>query len=137
MKLILLTFATLFVSSATFASTATFKMYHDSNARVSPLCDVYTELNLDIQNRSAVATLTNKVEGVCDIVVDPNKRTYELELSSQYCGTKTYTFDDGADSKVTLTDNRGRRCEDVIPALIVVSELSRNHGTENILYSKD
>ncbi|MEK6579772.1 MAG: hypothetical protein AABZ55_11140 [Bdellovibrionota bacterium] len=128
-----MTIAVLAVPS--FAAEKTFKMYHEPRAEVDTGCDAYTELRLDIRGKTAVATLVNRLAGTCDLHVSPKKRAYVFNLADTDCGTKTYSWTDGADYEAELADNRTRTCENVIPALIVLKEINQNDGTVSVLYS--
>jgi hypothetical protein len=124
------------IQSAFAAQPKIFKMYRKPHAKVDSFCDVYTKLELNVNGNGGSARLSNHVAGVCEIAVQENPRSYNLVLGSTDCGTKTYRQDDDADNAVEVTDNRGRLCENVIPALIVVKEYDQN-GNESVLYSKD
>ena len=105
-------------STTAFAQVDSFKMYPQARANPSPMCDVFTSLTLTPNSNGVTANLVNGVSGVCTIVVAPNERSYSLTLQGDDgCGSTIYTG-----HNVKLTDNRARRCEDVIPALIVFKE---------------
>jgi predicted secreted protein len=55
----------------------------------------------------------------------PVPRTYRLKLSGTDCGTNIYTGSvtrKGTRSEVTITDNRARKCRDLVRAKVIVDE---------------
>ena len=114
----LLVLATL-TSFSALAATQSFKMYTRPNVTPNPGCDVYTRLTLEENHTGVTIHLLNVVGGFCELYVEPNPRSYELEFFRKSCGSDH--FESAAD-EVALVDNRGRICDDVIPGLIVLKE---------------
>ena len=131
-KLFLTFIGTMIASQVALAESKNFKMYREPFAKVNVNCDIYTKLVLEVDGNTAFAKLSDHVGGFCEIHVDENKRSYQLAISGTDCGTKIYQQDAVAE----VVDNRGRRCENMIPALIVLKEYDQN-GNESVLYSKD
>jgi hypothetical protein len=100
-------------------------------------CDVGTHLVLDRgQLFGDFAYLENFVNGVCDLYVPPEARTYRLSTGRDGCGSLVYTGSiPGTQRTVEIVDNRTRICDDVIPALLVVIE--REGDEVRQLYSVD
>jgi hypothetical protein len=123
------------VSSDALAKTAieSFKLYARPGVVPSLDCDVHTELTL-----SGVATLREVVGGVCEIYVEPNERSYRLEVAGTDCGSVIYSGKASRGGKaisVTITDHRGRTCRDVREADIVVEETGVVEGAVQRLFS--
>lgn len=114
------------------ASAATFRLYDKPNATPDGFCDKYFELKLSPTS----ATMTNKLAGSCEIFVPPNPRTYTLSVKDDGCGSKVYTGKSG-DRLITITDNRARLCENVIAALVVVTETTAGAARQFYSYDKD
>ena len=81
---------------------------------------------LELSTSPARATIRETLIGGCEILVEPNVRSYtSLTGTADGCGTTTYT---GSTSNangsytVSIEDNRGRRCEDYRPAKVIVRE---------------
>lgn len=133
-------FITLVVAGAVAnAKSATYFMYTKPNAVVFPECDKHTKLVLDVNSATGkgTATLSNHVAGACDLYVFPDKRTYELSLSSKDCGTNVYVgVNQNNGSQITVVDNRARVCENVILAAVITTE-KNIRGESFTLYSKD
>lgn len=112
-----------------------FKLYGRPGFVPSTTCDVHTELSL-----SNVATLREVVAGVCEIAVEPNERSYRLELAGTDCGSVIYRGSKRVSGKltsITVTDHRGRTCRDVRDADIVVEESGVTEGAVQRLFSFD
>jgi hypothetical protein len=120
-------------SSAALAAPDTFKMYDQPNAEPNESCDIYTQLKLDVNGDGGTAKLENRVSGGCEIYIAPNPRSYELIGEEDGCGSYIYR---DANGEIEITDNRGRLCEDVIPALIVMDEIIGDDAVRT-KYSKD
>jgi hypothetical protein len=136
MKLFL-AFITILNVAPAFATVQKFRMYSKPHTKIDRVCDVYTELKLNIVGDAAKATLTDKVSGLCEMYRPENKRSYTLELTKTDCGSRIYTWSDGGDREASIVDNRGRVCENLVPALIVVREINSDESTERVLYSHD
>jgi hypothetical protein len=112
-----------------------FKLYGRPGFVPSATCDVHTELAL-----SNVATLREVVSGVCEIDVEPNERSYRLELAGTDCGSVVYRGAKRVSGKltsITVTDHRARTCRDVREADIVVEESGVTEGAPQRLFSLD
>ncbi len=127
---------TLFAGLAS-AATSQFKMYDRPDAAVEEFCNVYTSLVLKTPGAQsdAEATLSNKLQGGCELHVDPNLRSYELKLKSTSCGSKYYVGSTES-STIKVTDHRSRRCRDKVSAKILVVETNEN-GKTTKLFSLD
>lgn len=96
------------------------KLYDVPNATVALSCDVFTQLTVTEQDGKATATLANSVNGVCEIAILPDERSFEVE-KSESCGSKIYTAKSGA-KIFRAQDNASRLCEDIRPALVEANE---------------
>lgn len=104
----------------------------------SGTCDVYTKMTLDLSE--GYVALEEKMEGECKIAVDPNPRTYHLQLTGTPCGSRVYeahVTTNGEARDLTLTDHRTRLCRDLVPARIIVDEANRDGSGFRTLYSFD
>lgn len=101
-----------------FAGTQTFKMYTEMNVKPNPNCDLHTEMKVTKTGNTATVKLVNKVGGFCEIYADPTPRTFKLTAAASDCGSLVFT---NKTAKVTLTDNKTRLCDDMIPALMVLN----------------
>src|SRR5438045_3047138 len=122
----LILFILLVTAQSALASQSTFKMYREPHAKVDPHCDSYTELLLNVDGNIGQARLTHRLAGECDMYFEPNVRNYNLVFDKNDCGTVIYTQDEDADEAIEVIDNRGRVCENLIPALIVLKEYGSN-----------
>jgi hypothetical protein len=126
------------VKDESAATSSTFKLYTEPNFQPNPTCDVHTLLVLETGPSGNKASLSNVLTGQCELFVSPNPRTYSnLQVEDDGCGSKVYTGQRSVGSEadlITITDNRARTCENVIPALIVVNEKSR--GFDRTLFSQ-
>jgi hypothetical protein len=127
-----------FVSSVAMADT--FKMYSQPFAQPDQSCDVFTSLQIDYGKGGITATLVDSLSGTCRMFVQPNPRAYIVPAQGvdDGCGSKTYLARNSATGRpmFTLVDNRHRTCENLIPALIVITEYNES-GVATTLYSKD
>ncbi len=132
-------FAVMMILGASVASAATdqFQMYRTPNAAVEPFCNVYTSLTLTAPgaNADAEAILARRLQGTCEIHVEPNLRAYDLTLVSNSCGSKYYEGSVGT-AKIKVIDHRTRLCRDLVPAKIIMTETD-TQGNTTTLYSKD
>lgn len=135
MKLVI---ATVVMISAlqSFAKTESFRMYDQPRKQVDTFCNRYTQLQLDIEGTVGTATVSNHLEGACEIYVPENKKTYRVALKDSSCGSKIYVDVTASQPRIEIVDNRTRICEDVIPALIVMKLLGRD-GRMYPFYSQD
>jgi len=93
----------------------------------SPGCTVGTELVLQGSPQAGVvAHLRERVLGACEIYVEPNVRSYRLQLAETSCGSLIFRgvarLADGRGATLELTDHRSRMCMDLVPAQIVAQE---------------
>jgi hypothetical protein len=91
---------------------------------VASACDVHTHLSLK-NDGASTATLTEVVGGACRLAVQPNLRTYQLRFTKTECGSRYYSGshkDADGTHAITIVDHRGRICEDIVPAQIVLTE---------------
>ncbi len=66
-------------TSHSFASekiSEEFKLYHKANYQPNPGCNVWTSLEINYVEKSA--TLKERVNGLCGVMINPNPRTYAL-----------------------------------------------------------
>ena len=122
------------VSMNSFAETRraveNFHLHTTRDTAEDSFCDIHTKMVIDYA--ASKITLTEAVSGACEIHVEPNQRTFQLQTQEDDgCGS---TEIEGVrilgESVLTLkvTDNRGRLCENVIAAEIVVTEKTLRHG---------
>lgn len=106
-----------------------FKMYEEARFQPSAFCDVHTTLILKNSDEGIIAHVSNDLDGVCELAVFPNLRTYKLTATSTSCGSTTYsgTIIDGANDNIPTTieviDHRRRICRDIVPARIILNEV--------------
>jgi hypothetical protein len=133
------------IASPAFAETEVFKLYRERNQQIDAFCDQYTELKLTSNGFRATAVLTPKVQGACEVLPRGQARTYLLKFKDDGCGSKVFRSLNNFDGEeipeehsapLEITDNRGRLCENVIPALIVVKEIVGGDVVVN-MYSQD
>ena len=102
-----------------------FKLYEEPGKIPNRVCDIHTRLDLATFTRTARARFVNLVDGLCEIYVEPNDRTYNVRLTAQPCGSKVFEgvrrTAEGV-AKVRITDHRTRLCKDLPPAKIIVEE---------------
>lgn len=125
--------------AAEFA-TGSFELYGTPHFQPNGFCDRGVKLTLDrTQLQGNVAFLENFLHGACEIFVPANPRHYKItSVTDDGCGSRVYRGTaQGArgQHEIEITDNRGRLCENVIPALVVVTE--RGPDGEQTLYSHD
>ncbi len=114
------------ISTPSHAATEVFRMYDQPNPEVSTFCNRFTKLQLNLNGNSGTATISNHLEGFCEIYVQENKKTVKITLKEVSCGSKIYKNLDSSQAQIEIVDNRTRVCEDVIPALIVLKQLGRD-----------
>jgi hypothetical protein len=133
-KLILIALTVL--STSAFAKTVEFKMDKKPHAIINDNCDKYTLMKLTIDGSSATAELTNRVDGLCEVMVMPNPRTYHLTWKTTQCGSKFYV-DAAPNGKAIaeLTDHRSRQCRDMPPAYVMFTEFDGDTAYD--LYSRN
>jgi hypothetical protein len=116
-----------------------FHLFDKPHAQTGGFCDRFVTMNLMTSPDKNVAKLENSLEGVCEIVVVPDPRTYNLTGKEDGCGSMIYkgtTTANGRNFSIEITDNRGRTCENVIAALIVATEQIEGFPAQ-ALFSKD
>lgn len=108
-------------ANAAGVAAGSFKLYDQPGATPTPFCDVHTTLTLG----AGKANVAEALSGACEIYVAPNPREYALTAAGTSCGSRIWTgkAQRGIELySITITDNRTRVCDDLIPALIVVEE---------------
>ncbi len=118
-----------------------FRMYADQNATPGGSCDRYTSLELSAEE-GGKALLREELDGVCDLHVPPDERTYSLQFVREECGSRIYhgtrTMVGAVRVELELTDHRNRACRDLPPATIVAVEHSSGiFPLRNEFYSFD
>jgi hypothetical protein len=101
-----------------------FKLYLSPGEIPYPNCDVYTQL--EIVSSPARATLTERVDGVCNISLLPDSRTYRVRQVATDCGSIVYIGGlrrNGELHALRITDHRSRMCNDLVPAQVTVEEI--------------
>lgn len=96
-----------------------FKVYQTSRAVPDTACDIYTRLVLANGITGPVASLESAVSGPCEMTVNGTTRTFNLTEIASECGTRHYQGDG-----IAIIDNRGRFCEDIVEADLIVKEAS-------------
>ncbi len=115
---------------ATRIVPVTSKLYATPEAaRATPsvFCDLFTPLDVRQEAFGPVAKLVNRVEGTCEIAVNPDERTYRLRDAGSSCGSRTYVgtrYAAGKRSTIQIVDHRTRTCKDLVPAKLIVTETS-------------
>lgn len=120
--------------------TGKFTMYGEPHHKVNAFCDRGATLTMDKTTLNGnVAMLENFLQGACEMFVPANPRLFKItSVTDDGCGSTIYkgSFQGNRGLvEIEITDNRGRMCENVIPALIVVTE--RTEEGEHTLYSHD
>jgi hypothetical protein len=116
----------------------TFRMYDRAGAQPGGSCDRHSVLEI----AGGKATVRDALDGVCDLHVPPNERSYPLKLvTTDFCGTRFYEGSRIADLqeiRFELIDHRKRTCRDLVDAKIVLREI-RHLRTPQVhtLYSYD
>lgn len=110
------------VGCSALAEPHAFKLYDEPHHKVDPNCDVYTQLVLDVTDGKGTAEFSEKLGGTCQLPVNPNPRTYQIELKGRPCGSKSYGLVDASENEVEILDHTTRLCKDVVEAKFVVSE---------------
>jgi len=118
-----------------------FRLYETAGVIPDPYCDYYAELTFDPDGDPPVAKLENKLDGMCEMAVLPQQRSYKLRREEDNCGSHVFsgTVVTGAEHEfvtILITDHRTRLCRDVVPAMIVVEE-TRSNGDVVTRYSFD
>lgn len=143
MKRTLICLSLLALTAPTFATgfkTGSFELYAQQGYKPTGSCDIGSKLVLDqAVIKGNLVFLTDFVAGVCDLYVAPNQRYYEISsVTNDGCGSEIYKGwrdGNGGPYEVEVVDNRLRTCEDIIPALVVVTETGPRGDTT--LYSYD
>ena len=140
LAVIILSLVILAPAMAADFATGKFTMYGEPHHKPNAFCDRGTALTLDKTTLNGnVAMMENFLHGACEIFVPANPRLFKItSVKDDGCGSTIYTGSyEGNRGRVEIevTDNRGRMCENVIPALIVVVE--RTPEGEHTLYSHD
>jgi hypothetical protein len=116
------------------SSVLAVKLYNQPNAKPSPGCDVFLDLVIGREGSKLVASLENKLgsTSVCEIMVEPDQRSYDV-TESESCGSTVYEGKRGGD-KLYVQDNASRVCEDMRVAPVEVTET--RGGQETPYYGK-
>jgi hypothetical protein len=72
-----------------------------------------------------IASLSEFVEGICEIYILPNPRTFPLVGESMGCGSimwKGTLITDNGWTAIEIADHRLRRCDDIVVSPIVIQE---------------
>jgi len=113
-----------------------FKLYNAPSVQPSPHCDYYAHLTLAEGPAGLRATLENRLDGICEMAVFPQKRTYLLARLDDDCGSRRYASTEvhyQGDSeapaetpspftKVEIIDHRTRLCRNRVLARVIVKE---------------
>ena len=97
-----------FISTPSHAATEVFRMYDQPNPEVSTFCNRFTKLQLNLNGNSGTATISNHLEGFCEIYVQENKKTVKITLKEVSCGSKIYKNLDSSQAQIEIVDNRTR-----------------------------
>ena len=106
-------------------SPGEFAMYKKPFYEPTGDCDVVTRVELVNGFAGPMTALNEEVTGVCEIMVDPNGRAYDLKVERLDCGSKRYRGvrqsqrDEHMPVTIEITDNRERVCEDRMAPLVV------------------
>lgn len=132
-----LSFITLFLSNLTFGFYGSFDLFSEPKYKKDGFCDRGTHLELNYKVPGArVATLHEFVEGVCEIAVMPNKRTYNVRTMTYNNGLSVHSGvreTEQGTFKVEVVDGRQSNYKSLLPAVIVVRENGPDLAT--VLYS--
>lgn len=115
------------VVSAQSLGTGTFELYSKPGYQPTGTCDVGVRLVLDkAEILGRIAYLENFVHGVCELHVSPNPRMYRItSVEDAGCGSvraKGSRQDSRGVTDIEIVDHRRRVCEDLQPAVIIVTE---------------
>lgn len=107
---------------------AAFKMYDQARFTPESFCDLHTVLKLFNTETGIAASLQNSLDGICELAVFPNVRTYSLEKVGQSCGSDLYVgrligIVEHAAPTIEITDHRNRICRDIVPATVIVKQI--------------
>ena len=103
------------------ASAETMKLYSKPHANPNPGCDVYTLMTLDLDAKEV--TLVNRVSGMCELYVVPNKRSYTIENVQNDSGDLTIQGTDmNTGATIQIADHRRSPFEVAYAALVMVEE---------------
>ena len=101
------------------------KLYDEPNPKVAPDCDLFTKITVTEQDGKATATIVNSLAGSCEIAVQPNERSFDVEASED-CGSRIYTAKAGA-NVFRAQNNASRVCEDIRPAMVEANEGTKRY----------
>jgi hypothetical protein len=116
-----------------------FKLYADVNPAINPGCNLYTALALHTVGEGTEALLSERLEGVCELMISPSERNYQLSVETDSCNIRTMRGlrynSGGMEERIEITDYRATFCELNFSALIMVREM--NSRGEITLFSYD
>jgi hypothetical protein len=102
----------------------TFKLYKTPSPVINPACDIFLSAELTWGSTGSwMLRVENRVEGPCEIHIEPSRRTFVLSKSDGGCQSHVLAGGDVASASgwgVTLTDHRQRTCADLPPALLIL-----------------
>lgn len=124
-----------FLAQTAWAGIQTYKLYDEPHHPVTPGCDVFKRLIVDVDGGIGQVHVSNHVTGHCQLTVFPNERTYQVVLKGTPCGSKVYGTEEGALDTIEITDHHTRVCKDVVPAHVVVKEHRQGQG-EHVYYTE-
>ncbi len=115
-----------------------FVAHDEPRQEIDQQCGTIVVVKLDEGSvLGKVAVLEERVTGLCDLYVMPNKRIYELSQTTTSCGSVLYSATRETNEgvvKFELADHRSRVCRDLQPATLVIKETQPN-GFERDLYA--
>lgn len=124
------------VSAQPTMKTGMFAMFNTPTP--SPGCATGTALTLDKAAVSGSILLMHEfVQGFCEIYVMPNERYAKVQSITESCGSVILKASRNGQEEITVTDNRTRLCEDLLPALIVMEIKDLQTGATATYYSND
>ncbi len=129
----------IFRGKATSVVGGKFKLYAKPRHQADPNCDIHTLLVLSEKRGAMGATMTEGVDGVCEIYIAPKRRSYTLASEQMGCGSFKYegsrlfqmheSLKPTDAVKIEIVDHRGRICRDLVPAPIITTETLANGKT--------
>src|SRR5690606_2427048 len=96
-------------------------------------CEVITQIELVNGVAGPMTALSEDVQGLCEIYVEPNGRAYDLKVVAGDCGCKRYIGQTKSPAvgnlpvAIEITDNRERICNDRVAPLVVKETYANGH----------